>query len=68
MVVAPYEVTVDTLMALRINASNIISLFTDISNNSTIPNVISAIVFRYVEEWQQILCFPDGAHCALLAS
>ena len=61
--VAPYEVTVDTLMALRINASNIISLFTDISNNSTIPNVISAIVFRYVEEWQQILSLPDGVHC-----
>ncbi len=53
--VAAFEVTVDTLMALRINASDIASLFNDISNSSSVPDVISAIVFRYIQE--------DGCFC-----
>lgn len=47
VVVAPFEVTVDTLMALRINASDIATLFSDITNSSRVPSVISAIAFRY---------------------
>ena len=50
MVVASFEVAVDTLMALRINASDIATLFNSISNSSSVPDVISAIVFRYNQE------------------
>ena len=50
MVVAAFEVTVDTLMALRINASDVASLFDTISNSSSVPDVISATVFRYTQK------------------
>ena len=50
VVVAPFEVTVDTLMALRINASDIATLFSGFSNSSRVPDVISAIVFRYTQK------------------
>ena len=43
--IAPFEVAVDTLMSLRINASDIANLFSTVSNAST-ADVISAIVFR----------------------
>ena len=48
--VAAFEVTVDTLMALRINASDVASLFDTISNSSSVPDVISATVFRYTQK------------------
>lgn len=47
---APFEVAVDTLMSLRINASDIASLFHNISTSSDIPDVISAVVFRCVSK------------------
>ena len=50
VVVAPFEVVVDTLMSLRINASDIASLFNNISTASDIPDVISAVVFRCASE------------------
>ena len=45
VVIAPFEVAVDTLMSLRINATDIANLFSTVSNAST-TDVISAIVFR----------------------
>ena len=56
VVVAPFEVAVDTLMALRINASDITNLFRAISNSSTTPDLISAVVFRYAENLGR--CMP----------
>lgn len=47
--VAPFEVRVDTLMSMRINASDIAHLFSNISTSPTTPDVISAVVFRYAD-------------------
>ena len=55
--IAPFEVAVDTLMSLRINASDIANLFSTVSNAST-ADVISAIVFR---------CHVSGSRACIAA-
>ena len=59
--VAAFEVTVDTLMALRINASDVTSLFNGISNSSSVPGVISAIVLRCFFDSKCLYRSKDGA-------
>lgn len=57
--VAAFEVQVDTLMSLRINASDIARLFGSI-NTGRSSEVISAVVFRC---WPQQV--EQGAPCLL---
>lgn len=45
VLVAAFELKVDTMMTLRVNVSDIERMFASISNQTT-PDVISAVIFR----------------------